>query len=230
MWKSTLICWCATMRIFSRYRRICCWASPILSNVPAPSSPFPRRRRSWQRRWRSIRRRRKRPRPRSKMPAKRPADECPPLEAGTDLLPVVEGIAGGDRSAVESAPEPLRALRRRPVREGIGRHMPGRHLLQAIVANRGRRSQRGLDVALLEQVPLLRGMRPHARKAIRLQFHLHGDFILHPRVARLQLPRAAFHAYDFLHVMANLVREDVGLRKQSRCAESLAQLVVKTQV
>jgi len=73
-------------------------------------------------------------------------------------------------------------------------------------------------------------MRPHARKAIRLQFHLHGDFILHPRVARLQLPRAAFHAYDFLHVMANLVREDVGLRKLSRCAESLAQLVVKTQV
>jgi len=76
----------------------------------------------------------------------------------------------------------------------------------------GSRAKRGLDIALLEQPALLRRMRPNPAKH-RLQFHLHGKRFLCTRVLLLQLAQLALDAQDILHVVAQFVREYVGLRE-----------------
>src|SRR4029077_6410621 len=61
-----------------------------------------------------------------------------------------ERVAGIRISARQSPPEPFHALRRRAVCEALWHHTSGRHALQTVVTDRGRRAQTGFDIALFE--------------------------------------------------------------------------------
>src|SRR5690242_7875072 len=63
-----------------------------------------------------------------------------------------EGVARLDRSLLIAGHEPAFALLGRPVREGIRHHAAGRLALQRVVADRSRRAQRGVDIALLQEI------------------------------------------------------------------------------
>ena len=104
------------------------------------------------------------------------------------------------------------------------------HLLQTVVANRRRRAHCRLHVARIEQIPLLRGMRPDSRVAIRLQFHFHQQRVVHSPVSLLHLPHAVFCPRNFLDVMPDFVCQHICLRKFSGRSETLLQLVIKSQV
>ena len=101
------------------------------------------------------------------------------------LLGLGEGIACRDSSVCKAGIEPVRSLLRRPMRERIRVDVTGGHFLQTVVAHGGSRAHRGFDVSFFQEATLLRGVRPHACKAIRLQFQFHGHGIHFARVALL---------------------------------------------
>src|SRR5215471_13502021 len=73
-------------------------------------------------------------------------------------------------------------------------------------------------------------MRPHPRQAVRLQLHSHGQSVLFARIVLRHLTHPSFNSDDFLHVMANLMRQHVSLRKLAGRAESLFQFVIESEV
>src|SRR4051812_42783250 len=73
---------------------------------------------------------------------------------------LAERIAHPRITAVEALPEPARALRRRAMRKRVRVHMAGGLLLDAIVTHGGRGIQCLVHIPCLEQLTLLRGMRP----------------------------------------------------------------------
>src|SRR5262245_51253145 len=70
-----------------------------------------------------------------------------------------ESVAGADRAGLQPGHEPALTLLRRTVREGIRHHVALRLLLQPVVADRRGGAHCGLDVARLDQLPLLVGAR-----------------------------------------------------------------------
>ena len=91
-----------------------------------------------------------------------------------------------------------------------------RHFLQPVVAHGRGRAERRFHVAFFEQPALLRGMRPDARKAIRLQLQLYRQRIRLTANRSPALMHAPFDPQQFLHVMSQFVREHVGLRELAR--------------
>src|SRR5271163_5171672 len=91
---------------------------------------------------------------------------------GADLpWSIRERVAGLDVAALQAGGQPLLPLRRRAVGEAVGHGVAARGGLQPVVADRGRGRHRLLDVARLENLPLLVGMvGPNAGKAVGLQF------------------------------------------------------------
>src|SRR6202161_3044263 len=82
-----------------------------------------------------------------------------------------ERVAGLDVAALQARGQPLLALCRRAVGEAVGHGVAARSGLQPVVADRRRGRHRLLDVARLENLPLLVGMvGPNAGKAVGLQF------------------------------------------------------------
>ena len=88
-------------------------------------------------------------------------DRSPAIRNGDDRLPhapattllvssSTPAAAGARIAGVHPPPEPLDALRRRAVREAIGHHAAGGHLLQPVVADRRGGAQRLLHVARIE--------------------------------------------------------------------------------
>ena len=62
--------------------------------------------------------------------------------------------------------------------EGIRYHIAARLLLQAIVADRRRRLQRGFHISRLDRIPaLIRMMRPYAGETVGLQLDPHLDAV-----------------------------------------------------
>ncbi len=90
------------------------------------------------------------------------------------LLRLIERVAGRDRAIVQAGAEPVHTLLGSAVREGFRAHVACGHFLQMIVADGGRRTQSGFNISFFKQAALLRGMRPHTRKAVRLKLQLHG--------------------------------------------------------
>src|SRR6201986_1441337 len=85
-----------------------------------------------------------------------------------------KGVAGLHRALLIAGHEPLLALRGRAVGEGI-RHPPARRLpVQRIVADRGRRGQRRVDIARFQEARtlLLFAVDPDTGQAVRLQLDL----------------------------------------------------------
>ena len=65
-----------------------------------------------------------------------------------------------------------------------------------------------------EQLPLVGRMTPDARKAVGLQFEAHRQGVgLRPAAARCARRTCCVDAEQVLDVVADLVRDDVGLRE-----------------
>ena len=115
--------------------------------------------------------------------------------------------------------------------EAVGHHVALPSLLQRVVADRGGGGQRLLDVACLEQSLSARvwfAQMPAKQSACSSV--LHRDRVglgLADRCWRCARRQDAEHV---LHVVADLVREHVGLREIAGRAEALAQLVVEAEV
>ena len=103
--------------------------------------------------------------------------------------------------------------------------MAGGHFLQAVIAYCGSCAQRGFDVAFFEKSSLLRGMRPDAREAVRLEFEAHRRGIRAVHAASL---RFLFDAQNILNVVSDLVGKHVGLSEFTWRAKAPLQLIVKT--
>jgi len=89
-----------------------------------------------------------------------------PAPSFSNLL--AKSVAGIDISAVQPAVEPIHALLGRAVRERLRLNRSSGHFLDVIIPNGGRRTQRRLNIACIEEATLLRRMRPDPREAIRL--------------------------------------------------------------
>src|SRR5262245_53965522 len=87
----------------------------------------------------------------------------------------LERIAGGDRTRVKSCLEPARPLLRSPVGKRFRNNISARPQLQPIVSDHARRAEGLIDVARIENAPIMIG--EHSRKTIRLELHAHGRVI-----------------------------------------------------
>src|SRR5688572_3315702 len=77
----------------------------------------------------------------------------------------------------------------------------------------------------------MRAIGPHAGKAIGLQLDLYGERVAFALAhVGAGLPDLLLDAEHGLHVVPDLVRDDVGLRKVARRAEAARQLVEEAQV
>src|SRR5438552_14559726 len=81
---------------------------------------------------------------------------------------LLEGVAGCDGSVLKSALEPLRALGRTSVGEGLGVHASAGHALQSVIAHCGCGLQAFVNISRVQQVALLGGVPPDAGETICL--------------------------------------------------------------
>jgi hypothetical protein len=127
-------------------------------------------------------------------------------------------------------------LLRGAVRPALGRDLALRLALDRVVADRRGGAQPFFDVTRIE--PHLAGLglardvvAPDAREAVGLQLHAHRQLVgLGLARALLRGAHLLVDAEQVLHVMADLVRDHVGLREVARRAEAPLELVVEAQV
>src|SRR5664279_5108312 len=127
-----------------------------------------------------------------------------------------ERIAGRQFALREADGEPAFALFRRAVGKRVRYDASLRALLQRVVADRAGGLQRRIDVAGIEELFALLGMvGPYAGVAIGLQFDAHLDAVGGGLVAggALRGLRLGQRAQQVLHVVADLVRDHIGLRE-----------------
>src|SRR5262249_19653231 len=154
-----------------------------------------------------------------------PTTSCLQLRRG-------ERIARADRAGLEAGHEPALALRRAAVGEAVRHHVALRSSLQGVVADRRRSLHGSLDVARLYerrlaltlQIVVLE-LRPHAGETVGLQLDPHLDRVRFGLATRrlLQLLRLRQDAEQVLHVVADLVRDHVGLRELAGAALATAE-------
>src|SRR4051812_17174687 len=139
-----------------------------------------------------------------------------------------ERVARVEPSGLEPGAEPAHALGRGAVRERLGVDLAAGLVLQAVVADRGRRGDRALDVTGLEQALPPGVVAPHAGEAVGLELGAHRDVVA--AVATAEQLRPLLDAQQLLQVVPHLVGEHVGLREVTRRAEPLLELAVERQV
>src|SRR3954469_17511213 len=126
-----------------------------------------------------------------------------------------ERVAGRGIAALQPLAQPLHALCRAAVGEAVGDDLALRLALERVVTDRRSRAQALLGVARFEQrtaVARLGVGRPHAGEAVGLQLDpdLKGIAFAR-RQGLLALLDLAERAAEVLDVMADLVRDDIGL-------------------
>ena len=104
--------------------------------------------------------------------------------------------------------------------------------LEAVVADRGGSVQAFLDVARLQDLPGALGVvRPDPGEAIRLQLHLHLERVRFGAAAlALRLLDSPGDPEEVLHVVADLVRDDVRLGEVAGRTDLVAQVTVERQI
>src|SRR5918996_413634 len=123
-----------------------------------------------------------------------------------------ERVARARVPALDPALEPGSPLLRGPVRPVLGRDPTLCALLYPIVADRGCRLERAVDVGTIHVRDDPRGLRvphPNTRVAVSLQLHAHGT-ALRTGVSALSAPQVTGQVLDVVPV---LVCEDVGARE-----------------
>src|SRR5262245_54640037 len=108
--------------------------------------------------------------------------------------------------------------------ERVGHHIALASALQAIISDRGCGLHGSFDVTRLDEAPLLlRVVSPYAGKAIGLQLDAHlkavGADLIQGLLRLLDLWE---DSKQILHVMANLVRDDIGLGELATSASDFA--------
>src|SRR6185295_5808110 len=158
----------------------------------------------------------------------RPGIEVSCRPAGMTVLWLArrERVARPDGALLQAGLEPALALLRRTVREAVGHDVAPRLLLQTVIADRRGGLQRGLDVTCLDQIlPVLPGViGPYAGETVGLELDLHLEPVCvglaHAALLRLHLRQ---DAELVLHMMADLVRDHVGLRELAGRAIAAAE-------
>ena len=140
-----------------------------------------------------------------------------------------EGIALIRIAAFKATIEPADSLLGRAVGEGLGAHVATRHLLNAIVANRGGCLKTRCNIGLVDHLPVGGRMRPDTGEAVRLQLHHDGKLVSGTRILLLKCADLGLDAEHVLHLVANLMSYDIGLGKVAGGAEA-AQLIPETKV
>src|SRR5262249_26692710 len=131
---------------------------------------------------------------------------------------------GSDLSRLQPGHEPARALLRRAMGERVRDDVALGTALQTIVADGGCRLHRRLDVAWLDDTPLLLCVvGPDAGKAVGLQLDPNLEVIgLRLIQASLHLLNLGQDSQQILHMMPDLVRDHVGLRELAAPAADVA--------
>ena len=124
-----------------------------------------------------------------------------------------ERVTRADLSVRQTTLEPLGTLCRTAVSKPFWHHASCCHLLKAIVPDRSRSVQPRLYVSGLEDISLCCGMSPHACVAVGLQFHRDGETVLKVAPLLLYLSDLTLCAEKILHMVANLMRDYIGLRE-----------------
>ena len=104
-----------------------------------------------------------------------------------------------------------------------------RHPLDPVVADRGGGGEPLLDVARLEDLALRRLVAPDAGVAVGLELEADRELVGSVGPLLLRLPHLGLGAHQALHVVAELVGDDVGLGEVAGGAEALLQLVVEAR-
>jgi len=129
----------------------------------------------------------------------------------------LEGITLIDIAGIEPGAEPPDPLGRGAVSEGLRRDAAPRLLLEPVIANGRRCREAGLDVAGIQQIPLLGVVPQIPARPVGLQLDEDRERIAprfgHAAALLRHLPR---DAELVLHVMTYLVRDHVGARELSR--------------
>src|SRR3954447_10852217 len=141
-----------------------------------------------------------------------------------------EGVAALEPPRVEAGLQPMRPLLRGAVSERLGVDPAVRLLLDAIVSDRGRGVQPLLEVAVLQDAAVIRGAAPNAGEAVGLQFEANGESVRVSRVVLALLTNPPLDAELLLDVVAELMREDVGLGEVARRLEAPVELVEEAEV
>ena len=111
-------------------------------------------------------------------------------------------------------------------------HVPTRHLLQSVVTNRRGGAESLFKVSMLDQVPSLLGMiAPHAGIAIGLKLHTNRQGIAFG-FRRLSLETVHFFrdAEQVLHMVADLVRNHIGLGKVPGGSKAMLHFIEEPQI
>ena len=116
------------------------------------------------------------------------------------------------------------------MREALRAHRSALHTLHMIVADSGGGLQTSGDIGVMNDVALFGAMRPHAREAIRLEFEIDGKRVSLRWILTGKLPHLLFDAENVLHMVAKLMRDNIGLRKVGIAATETFQLIPETEV
>src|SRR5262245_11282441 len=138
-------------------------------------------------------------------------------------LPRLEGIAACHLSRPQPIHEPAHALLRGAVGKRVRYDVALAPTLQAIVANSGGGLHSCLDVARLDEPPLfLRVVSPDSGQAVRLQLHVNLELIgldlIHTALRLLHLRQ---YSKQVLHVMTDVMRDDIGLGELTAFASDI---------
>ena len=111
---------------------------------------------------------------------------------------------------------------------GVG--TAGRLALDAIISDGGGGRQRLLDIAVVEDAALARGVAPNTGQAVCLELQAHGELVRFVRVALLFGADVLAQTADRLQMMCDLVRNDVRLREVAGRVEPGGELPEEAEI
>ena len=85
------------------------------------------------------------------------------------------------------------------------------HSLEMVVADGRCRLQTCGNICVMNDVALFGAMRPYTGEAIRLEFKVNGERVSLRRVLAREMSHLLLDAKNILHMMTELVRNDIGL-------------------
>ena len=114
--------------------------------------------------------------------------------------------------------------------EALRAHCSTFHLLDVIVADSSSCPQARGDVFIVNKLSLLTSVRPYARETVGLQLEIDGESVLLPRILTGEVLHLLLDPENVLHMVAEFVRNDVGLCKLGVGAAKTPQFIPEAEV